>query len=132
MKTQTLTIAILILSSGCTHLSRDETRGESETSEKLRALEQNVATNQKIMLDLAEHILAERGEYAVRPGDTGLKIAKKFGMDLRDLAEMNPGTMWHLLKVGQIIKIKKTEPNQRLQTMRFKLPMNAIAQSPHV
>ena len=26
----------------------------------------------------------------------------------------------------------KTEPNQRLQTMRFKIPMNAIAQGPHV
>ena len=27
---------------------------------------------------------------------------------------------------------KKTEANQRLQTMRFRLPMNAIAQGPHV
>ena len=27
---------------------------------------------------------------------------------------------------------KTPEPNQRLQTMRFKLPMNAIAQGPHV
>ena len=27
--------------------------------------------------------------------------------------------------------MKTTEPNQRLQTMRFKLPTNAIAQSPH-
>jgi len=26
----------------------------------------------------------------------------------------------------------KTEPNQRLQTMRLKLPMNSIAQGPHV
>ena len=27
---------------------------------------------------------------------------------------------------------KTTEPNQRLQTMRFKFPINAIAQGPHV
>ena len=28
--------------------------------------------------------------------------------------------------------LNTTEPNQRLQTMRFTLPMNAIAQGPHV
>ena len=30
------------------------------------------------------------------------------------------------------LKPQTTEPNQRLQTMRFKLPMNSIAQGPHV
>jgi hypothetical protein len=31
-----------------------------------------------------------------------------------------------------LLEEKKPEPNQRLQTMRFKLPMNAISQGPHV
>jgi LysM repeat protein len=131
MKMLTPAITIVALLSGCTHISRDAKREESKAHEKLKSLEQTVAINQRIMLDLADHILAERGEYVVRPGDTGLKIAKQFGMDLRDLAEMNPGVAWHLLKVGQVIRIKNP-PNQRLQTMRFMLPMNAIAQGPHV
>ena len=37
------------------------------------------------------------------------------------------------IKVDRVeITSKATEPNQRLQTMRFTVPMNAIAQRPHV
>jgi hypothetical protein len=37
-----------------------------------------------------------------------------------------------LIELFGPLKLKTTEPNQRLQTMRFKLPMNSIAQGPHV
>jgi len=36
------------------------------------------------------------------------------------------------LKFSPERKARKTEPNHRLQTMRFTLPMNAIARGPHV
>ena len=36
------------------------------------------------------------------------------------------------LVATMLFQKKTTEPNQRLQTMRFKLPMNSIAQGPHV
>jgi len=40
--------------------------------------------------------------------------------------------LFYRLMLYQLTKKMQTEPNQRLQTMRFTLPMNAIAQGPHV
>jgi LysM repeat protein len=46
------------------------------------------------------------GEYKVKPGDTGTKIAKATGVSLSELETVNPGVDWRRLKVGQTIKTK--------------------------
>ena len=46
------------------------------------------------------------GEYVVKPGDTGTKIAKATGVSLSELETVNPGIDWRRLKVGQTIKTK--------------------------
>jgi LysM repeat protein len=46
------------------------------------------------------------GEYVVKPGDTGTKIAKETGVSLTELEAVNPGIDWKKLKVGQAIKTK--------------------------
>jgi LysM repeat protein len=46
------------------------------------------------------------GEYVVKPGDTGTKIAKATGVSLSELEAVNAGIDWRRLKVGQKIKTK--------------------------
>jgi LysM repeat protein len=46
------------------------------------------------------------GEYVVKPGDTGTKIAKATGASLTDLEAANPGIDWKRLRIGQKIKTK--------------------------
>jgi LysM repeat protein len=46
------------------------------------------------------------GEYVVKPGDTGTKIAKATGASISDLETANPGIDWRRLRVGQKIKTK--------------------------
>jgi LysM repeat protein len=46
------------------------------------------------------------GEYVVKAGDTGSKIAKEAGVSLTELEAANPGIDWKKLKVGQTIKTK--------------------------
>jgi len=46
------------------------------------------------------------GEYKVKPGDTGTKIAKATGVSISELETLNPGIDWRRLKVGQTIKTK--------------------------
>ena len=46
------------------------------------------------------------GEYVVKPGDTGTKIAKATGVSLSELEALNPGIDWRRLRVGQTIKTK--------------------------
>lgn len=50
--------------------------------------------------------VAGPGEYVVKPGDTGTKIAKATGVSLADLEAANPGIDWRRLRVGQKIKTK--------------------------
>lgn len=47
------------------------------------------------------------GEYIVKPGDSGVKIATANGVSLGDLQAVNPGVSWTGLKVGQKIKLPK-------------------------
>lgn len=47
------------------------------------------------------------GEYIVKPGDSGVKIATANGVSLGDLQAVNPGVSWTSLKVGQKIKLPK-------------------------
>ena len=46
------------------------------------------------------------GEYVVKPGDTGIKIAKDTGVTLAELEAANPGIDWKKLRVGQKLKTK--------------------------
>jgi LysM repeat protein len=46
------------------------------------------------------------GEYVVKAGDTGSKIARETGVSLSELEAANPGIDWKKLKVGQSIKTK--------------------------
>ena len=47
------------------------------------------------------------GEYIVKPGDSGVKIANANGVSLGDLQAVNPGVNWTGLKVGQKLKLPK-------------------------
>ena len=49
--------------------------------------------------------VAGEGEYIVKSGDTGRKIATANGATVADLKAVNPGVNWNALKVGQKIKL---------------------------
>lgn len=49
--------------------------------------------------------VAGAGEYVVKSGDTGAKIARAAGVSLSDLLAVNPGVNWNRLNVGQIVKL---------------------------
>jgi hypothetical protein len=51
-------------------------------------------------------IVVRDGQYQLRPGDTGVKIALMFGISLADLNSLNPGQAWTKLKVGQFVRIE--------------------------
>jgi LysM repeat protein len=51
-----------------------------------------------------EPAVAGPGEYIVKPGDTGVKIAHAIGCTLTDLEAVNPGVSWTHLKVGEKLK----------------------------
>ncbi len=48
---------------------------------------------------------ASAGQYTVRSGDTGSKIARQFGVSLTALLNANPGVDWNRLGVGQVLAI---------------------------
>ncbi len=52
-------------------------------------------------------VVAGPGEYVVKPGDGGTKIAKANGVSIGDLQAVNPGVNWSKLAVGQKIKLPK-------------------------
>lgn len=54
----------------------------------------------------AATVAAGPGEYKVKPGDTGTKIARATGVSISQLESLNPGVNWRRLRVGQIIKTK--------------------------
>jgi LysM repeat protein len=51
--------------------------------------------------------VAGPGEYVVKPGDTGMRIANANGVSIGDLQVVNPGVNWNMLKVGQKLKLPK-------------------------
>lgn len=53
-----------------------------------------------------EAAVAGPGEYVVKPGDTGTKIAKATGVPIAELEAANPAIDWRRLKVGQKVKTK--------------------------
>jgi LysM repeat protein len=52
-----------------------------------------------------EPAVAGPGEYIVKPGDNGVKIARANGCSLTDLESVNPGVSWTHLKVGEKLKL---------------------------
>lgn len=52
-----------------------------------------------------EAAVAGPGEYIVKPGDTGAKIARANGTTLSDLESVNAGVSWTHLKVGEKLKL---------------------------
>jgi LysM repeat protein len=52
-----------------------------------------------------EPAVAGPGEYIVKPGDTGAKIARANGCSLSDLESVNAGVTWTHLKVGEKLKL---------------------------
>jgi len=49
------------------------------------------------------------GEYVVQPGDSGAKIARKFGLSLEELRTLNPDVKWDRLHVGQVVRVRPAE-----------------------
>ena len=49
--------------------------------------------------------VAGPGEYIVKAGDGGTKIAKTLGVSVQDLQAVNPGVNWNKLSVGQKLKV---------------------------
>ena len=54
-----------------------------------------------------EPAVAGPGEYVVKGGDTGAKIARANGVALGDLISVNSGVNWNKLKVGDKVKLPK-------------------------
>ena len=54
-----------------------------------------------------EPAVAGPGEYVVRPGDSGMKIANANGVSIGELQAVNPGVNWNTLKPGQKLKLPK-------------------------
>lgn len=53
----------------------------------------------------AEPATAGPGEYLVKKGDSGAKIARALGVSLADLKSVNPDVNWSKLHVDQKIKV---------------------------
>ena len=51
-------------------------------------------------------VVAGPGEYVVKPGDNGMKIAKATGVSISQLEAANPGIDWKHLRIGQTVKTK--------------------------
>jgi LysM repeat protein len=54
-----------------------------------------------------EPVVAGPGEYVVKGGDSGAKIARAQGVSLSDLMAVNPDVNWNKLHVGQKVKLPK-------------------------
>ena len=52
-----------------------------------------------------DHPVAGPGEYVVKSGDTGMKIASANKVNVQDLVAVNPGVNWNNLKVGTKLKL---------------------------
>lgn len=50
-------------------------------------------------------VVAGPGEYVVKAGDSGMKIAAANGVAVGDLQAVNPGVNWNGLKPGQKLKL---------------------------
>ena len=73
--------------------------------EKLKHIEESHVAKAGKGGPKGEAAVAGPGEYIVKGGDTGAKIARANGVSLADLTSVNPGVSWTHLKVGEKIKL---------------------------
>jgi LysM repeat protein len=74
--------------------------------EKIKHMEEaHVARAAKGSKGGGEPAVAGPGEYIVKAGDTGAKIARANGCSLGDLTSVNAGISWTHLKVGEKLKL---------------------------
>jgi len=74
--------------------------------EKIKHMEEaHVARAAKGGKGGGEPAVAGPGEYIVKAGDSGAKIARANGCSLSDLTSVNPGISWTHLKVGEKLKL---------------------------
>lgn len=55
----------------------------------------------------SEPAVAGPGEYVVKAGDSGMKIAAANGVSIGDLQAVNPGVNWNRITPGQKLKLPK-------------------------
>lgn len=93
-----LLVAVYILCSGC---ASTEPLGRQDQLDVIRALKPEAFT--------------EVGLYRVKPGDTAMKIAKFNNLTVDELRSMNPDVNWGKLKVWQVVRIRNSELNPKVQ-----------------
>ncbi len=74
-------------------------------SERIKHMEEAHVAKAAVKGPKGETAVAGPGEYIVKPGDTGSKIARASGCTLSDLESVNPGAAWTHLKVGEKLKL---------------------------
>ena len=73
--------------------------------EKIKHMEEAKASHVAKGGSHGEPAVAGPGEYIVKAGDSGAKIARANGCSLSDLTSVNPGISWTHLKVGEKLKL---------------------------
>ncbi len=73
--------------------------------EKLKHIEESHVAKAAKGAKGGESVVAGPGEYIVKGGDTGAKIARANGCTISELTAVNPGVSWSHLKVGEKIKL---------------------------
>ena len=73
--------------------------------EKLKHIEESHVAKAAKGGPKGEAAVAGPGEYIVKGGDTGAKIARANGCTIGELTSVNPGVSWSHLKVGEKIKL---------------------------
>jgi LysM repeat protein len=73
--------------------------------EKLKHIEESHAARPAKGGKGGEPAVAGPGEYIVKGGDTGAKIARANGCSLADLKSVNPSVNWNHLRVGDKLKL---------------------------
>jgi LysM repeat protein len=80
--------------------------GELRTS--VTKLEEAAKKPAAVVKGASGPVVAGPGEYVVKGGDSGAKIAREHGVSLPDLMQVNQGVQWTHLMVGQKIKLPST------------------------
>jgi len=79
--------------------------GLATLDEKVKHMEESHAARATAKGPKGEPAVAGPGEYIVKAGDTGSKIARANGCSLSDLESVNPSVNWTHLKVGEKLKL---------------------------
>ena len=73
--------------------------------EQIKHMEEAHTAKAAAKVPKGEPAVAGPGEYIVKPGDTGMKIARANACSLADLESVNAGVSWTHLKVGEKLKL---------------------------